>query len=161
MEAPAGAPTPSAAAVIALPDVMQLRAELNSNVSFLGHLLTNKVKRNREKLARISDSYVMRNADALLSNHKISLDKASEKLDNAVNKKLDCKKHLLRERAAIMSGLNPLAILSRGYSAVSDAQSGNIVTGVSSLSENQNVSLRFSDGTAKAQILEIEVKNGK
>lgn len=155
------APTPSAAAEIALPDVIQLRSDISSRVSFLGHLLTNKVKHNREKLAGISDSYVMRNADALLSDYKLSLDKSSEKLDKAMSKKLSDKKYLLREKAAIMSGLNPLAILSRGYSAVSDTESGKIVTGVTSLTENQNVSLRFSDGTAKAQILKIEVKNGK
>ena len=66
-----------------------------------------------------------------------------------------------REKIAKMSALNPLAVLSRGYSAVSDEISGDIVTGAKDLAPDQNVCLRFSDGTAQAKILKIEVHNGE
>ena len=155
------APTPSAAAEIALPDVIQLKSEINTSVSVLGHLLSNKVKRNREKLLRLSDSYVLKMPQSVVSDHRLLLDKHFEKLDNAINKKLTDKTHLLKECAAKMEGLNPLAILSRGYSAVSDYQSGEIVTGVKSLAEDQQIKLSFFDGTAQAKIIKTEVYDGE
>jgi len=155
------APTPSAAAEIALPDSMQLRASLTSDVSLLGHLLNERVKREREKLTRLAGSYVMRIPESILADHRLSLDKASEKLDNALEKKLTNKKYSLKEHAARMTALNPLAVLSRGYSAVSDSESGEIVTGVRKLSPDMNVELRFSDGAAQAKIIKTEVYDGE
>ena len=155
------APTPSAAAEIALPDMITLNSELYAKSSLLGRLLTERVERSREKLLRLSDSYALKSPDSILAKYRISLDRSCEKLDTAIDRRQSKSSHKLKELSARMSGLNPLSVLARGYTAVSDLENNGVVTGACMLSADQKVKLRFADGEAQAKILKIEVYNGK
>ena len=66
---------------------------------------------------------------------------------------------LLAEKAGRLSALDPLAVLSRGYTAV--FSDGRVVKKAAALTKGETVSLRFADGSASAVIESTDIINGK
>ena len=63
----------------------------------------------------------------------------------------------MAKRAAQLEALSPLSVLSRGYAMVSDTD-GNMITNAASLKVGDAVDLRFSDGSARAEITKINTE---
>ena len=62
---------------------------------------------------------------------------------------------MLAQSAAKLDALNPLSVLTRGYSAVFD-RDGGVVSHVADLKPGDKVTLRMSDGRAEASILSLD-----
>ena len=78
----------------------------------------------------------------------------SEKLQRQAHSYLSNGKIRFAGIAEKLGALNPLGIISRGYSAVTD-EDGGVVRSVSQLSVGDNVTVRFSDGYATATVGEL------
>ena len=149
------APTPSAAAEIATPDVMSLLsyvAEMEKR-TYMGVASKISVRKQRlEQLERLTHAH---SPEARLTHMRERIGRKRERMDGLVD-------GLYRERLAVYGGLiqrldalNPLAVLGRGYSALKDAD-GRIIGRVSDMSEGQRVSIVMSDGRAEAEIIGVE-----
>lgn len=147
------APTPSAAAELALPDADTLMRQIGNLNQHLQTLVYTVLDRNRMRLHELSVSPGLSRPSHTIDEKRIELDRLSERLDSAVLYGLEADKNDIRRIAERLSALNPLGVLSRGYCAVSDA-SGKIYTRAEALKENDRVLLRFSDGTRSAVISE-------
>lgn len=149
------APTPSAAAELAVPNTAELITVLNSMKGRMSALLTRRIAENREKVRLLSTSGGIVDPSRLLYDRRIRLDKLSDKFESTATSQLARHKADLREMAAKLSSLNPLAILSRGYGAVTD-ELGDIVTKSCDLEPGQTINVRFSDGSVRAEIIDKE-----
>ena len=147
------APTPSAAAELALPDADTLMRQIGNLNQHLQTLVYTVLDRNRMRLNELSVSSGLSRPSHTIDEKRIELDRLSERLDSAVLYGLEADKNDIRRIAERLSALNPLGVLSRGYCAVSD-DSGKIYTRAEALKENDRVLLRFSDGTRSAVISE-------
>lgn len=154
------APTPSAAAELAVPDISTLQNDMFSAELLLDRLLINKVQQGRNKLDKLAQSRVICDPKKMLEQKQTRLNSTEEKLNHAAESRFTDAKAKFRELAGRISGLNPLSILSRGYTAILDKHK-NIITSAGSLTPGDNVTLNFADGTAYAQIITTEVCNGK
>ena len=148
------APTPSAAAELAVPD----RAELTQRIAVLRQKATNTLRSRahlaQTRLARYTESSVFKNPERLLFPYQTVLSAREDKLQSAMQQRIQGASHMLSMIAEKLHGLSPLSVLSRGYCTVSD-KDGRTVSCAKRLEPSDRVSIRFIDGTADAQICQV------
>ena len=154
------APTPSAAAELAVPDIRQIADKLNSLYSDLIETELFKINTLIEKVGRLKNS-------AAFKNPMYTVDALSERLSRTVGKLTDsCKLKLsgydnrLVSAVSKLEALSPLKVLGRGYAAIS--ADGRQVTSAQNLKVGQKIELALCDGTAACTVDEINnrLENG-
>ena len=148
------APTPSAAAELAVPDKGELTGRLNTLRQKAVTALRSRAHLASARLARYTESAVLKDPIRLLYPYETTLAACEEKLRYAVRGRIDDSAHELSLLAEKLQGLSPLSILSRGYGAVAN-EKGKTVLRASSLAPGDQVKIRFADGTADAQICRV------
>jgi len=142
------APTPSAAAEIAVPDraeeaarVAGLRQAVDQQIDSRIVELSQQGLLNRERLDRSAPHP---------PTMRIELNRRSRELDQAIERQLALLRAQQTASASRLSALNPLATLERGYAIVSD-EHGQVVTAAAKLSPDRDISIRFADGDIAAR----------
>ena len=149
------APTPSAAAEIALPDTVELR----SRISHLRHKADMTVSRRtlmlESRLDALRKSCELHSPVRVLEEKSAKLVRLDEKLDVLVKSRIDGSDNRFRMLCARLEGVNPLAVLSHGYAMV-EGEDGKIISSVSELEIGNKVKIGLSDGSALAEITQIK-----
>lgn len=149
------APTPSGAAEIAVPDKAELYALLGAMETRLRRVGEGYLSRAREALERRASHRLLTTPQALFDERRMHLCLREERLSRMASSSLERARADMARRAAKMEALSPLSVLSRGYAMASDTESGRMLTCASALNVGQSVDLRFSDGSATAEIKSI------
>ena len=149
------APTPSAAAEIAVPDKRDLLLRIDSFNERLINGLKRKVERSIEKV-RLLDEKI---------DKKILLDKIKRLRENVnnyterslsyTNNKIMIARDNLAKNAGKADALSPLATLSRGYS-IAKHSSGKIIKRTDELKPGVNFELILSDGKVEGCVTKID-----
>ncbi len=145
------APTPSAAAELALPDCSELSYELSVMKTRLGTLMKRLTDDGRDTLELLSRSKIFTSPETYFNTRRMLIDRKAERLDSGMATKSSDMSARLRESAAKLEAINPLAVLSRGYGAVSD-ENGATVTRAEQLQKGQKINITFADGKVSAEI---------
>ena len=148
------APTPSAAAELAVPDRLELKSELISYKQHILNLTKNKLDKERSKLLAIEKSGALRDPVTKLNENRRELLYLSERITNLTVSAVDGNKMKYAALAGKLNALSPLGVISRGYALAE--RHGKVVTKVKDISENDEISVRLSDGTLKAKVIGIE-----
>ena len=153
--ADARAPTPSAAVELATPDREELTRRLGEfSQCFEGQAIW-MIKDRRAALEALSTHTALRSPHSTVNKCKERLDIYTKALYNSTRIIMQGHAARLGRQAARLDSLSPLKVLERGYClAVRDEQ----VHTAAKLTVGDEVSLRFSDGQAKAEILEVRVE---
>ena len=152
------APTPSAAAELAVPEAGELRSRLSACESQLYLSLLRKTESAREKVKQISSSRALKSPEALLDEKRMTLVSLASGLHNAASAKERLCRASLAALAGKLEALDPLSVISRGYGAIY-GDDGSIIKSTGQLDVGQNVTVRLSDGRAVAEIKSVE-RNG-
>jgi len=143
------APTPTAAAIAAVPD----RTELAQYVANLRYTLDVHMANRCSALEmRIDDASarLQRAAPATrITTARQQLDYAHQRLHRAIDQRLNAAQTLVAQRHALLAALDPTAILQRGYAIVRNEQ-GTIIRSVQALQSQQPISIQLHDGTITA-----------
>ena len=148
------APTPSAAAELAVADISIIEQRIDG----YGELLDRKMEqllqnyRNRLdtyelKLKFLSPVNQVQEKRQLLMSHE-------DKLRLLMTEKLSNRRHQLEIYASRLNGLSPLAKLSQGYSYVQD-DDGRKIASVTQINKGDMINMYFQDGHVKAQAMEV------
>ncbi len=148
------APTPSAAAELAVPDKEELMERLSQSGERLSFAISRHIARAGEKLKRLSSSRVMQDPMNLLDDKKMALLMAERALQNRMESILAAKRLCFQREAAKLEALNPLSVVARGYSAVFD-EKNVLIKSVSQIKEGDRISFMLTDGNVSAEIKEI------
>ena len=148
------APTPSAAAEIAVPDARAIFAYTEQIEERIARAMSAKLTRCNEDVLNMEKIIALNSPSAVLSRHALALQNLGVRIDGAMNKRLAASGSALAEVSAKLSGLNPLGVLSRGYSAVK-GEDGRIKGSVNSLTVGERVAIVMSDGVADATVVGI------
>ncbi len=142
------APTPSAAAELAVPD----RAELASQLEFMkirmSRLVNASIDREKQKLKQIAESAIFRRPERTFETYRMRLSGRESDLLRASENLIREKQHRLAATSARLEALNPLSVLSRGYAAVS--RDGVFVPRMQEIAVGDTLDIRFADGIITA-----------
>ncbi len=147
------APTPSAAAECAVPDSYELKSNLIALQQRIFSLTKNRIDFERGKLNAIEKSGVLRDPLTNINEKRKELVYITEKLFGLVNNTIDTNKLKISALAGKLDALSPLNVISRGYALVEKDEKP--VTSVKSLQTGENILIKLSDGTVKANVTDI------
>ena len=154
------APTPSAAAEIAVPDTLELMRKINNITGRMELLLSKNIERKKMHLKMLSESRVMINPLNMLDEKKAILLSEIIRLEAALKGNTVAKKNRFIELSSMLSALNPLSVLSRGFSAVFDKE-GSLIKSAAAVKPGDELSLRLKDGEIRTTVKEIEIFDGE
>ena len=152
------APTPSAAAELAVPDGAELLYSVLYQKDRLSHAMSSKIDSSKEKIDTLLKSQVFRSPLEAVENRKINLDGTVSRLNKAAEDKIKKVRAGLAEMGGRLNALSPLAVLSRGYAAVYE-KGGKAVSGVKDVSVNDNVIIQMADGSLGCTVNTKSIKN--
>lgn len=144
------APTPSAAAELAVPDVYELNKKIVSYQDRLRMALLKKVELMKLRFEKVMSSVVFREPLRKVNDNYISLDNLLKRLEAGIKIKSEKEKNKYIELVAKLDALSPLKTLSRGYSITE--KEGKIIKSKDELIKGDKIDLRFSDGRKSAII---------
>ena len=143
------AATPSNAAELAVPDQTELRLMLNSARAAMLQSVKKQLKLSRQRLDSAAGSRVLQSPTAYLQDRRMVLDHLTKRLQTASDGALSKKRQRFAALSAGLDAMSPLKVLARGYSVVSGPD-GRVVRSARQLAPGTTVTLRLSDGSAKA-----------
>lgn len=149
------APTPSAAAELAVPSSEELMVDILSFRNHFEKRLATVFSLKQSKLENILKSRIFTNAkEYICEKRSLNIDFVTDKIENAVNKIVLSKDKAVCAQLAALDALSPSKTLLRGYASV--AAKGKSITSVKKLSVNDNITVRFHDGNANCSVNKID-----
>ena len=145
------APTPSAAAELANPDIYELKEKINSYKQRSRLALKKKLEVMRLRVDKINASQVFKEPYRKINDYSLELDKNIKSLEVSVKNILNKSKSNFAEKIAKLDALSPLKTLTRGYSITE--KNGKIIKSKNDLSKDDEINLRFIDGEKQAKII--------
>ena len=145
------APTPSAAAELAVPDIYEVKQKINTYQNRLKMSLTKKLEIMKLRYAKCMSSSVFKEPTRRINENYIKIDTYIKQLENIINKIKEKNKNKYIELVAKLDTLSPLKTLTRGYSIIE--KDGKIVKSVSDLKTEEQISIRLKDGEKQAKII--------
>lgn len=140
------APTPSAAAELAVPNINEISSKLNRYENSLKSFLENKYQFSFARLEALLNAFCMKNpTDFIVGRSYERLDRLTDKLSQAANRTLDSADRSFVSLTARLDALSPLKVLSRGYAAVS--KDNGTVSSVTQAQKGDILDVSLTDGT--------------
>ena len=144
------APTPSAAAEIAVPDRMELKRHYNALHKNINALVKRKYDRRSKRLKDTQRLLEAHSPQKSFDRYDGAFRLYETRMRNAMEKRVHTSENRLKATAARLESLNPLSVLSRGY-AVAE-KDGAVITSKNQLSEGDRFTLTLSDGQVPAMV---------
>ena len=149
------APTPSAAAELAVFDYRQFEAARLSYQEALGHAMERKTELFRYRAEQYRLKLLLHDPERTLREQRQRLADIQDALGHAMEQKITGSRHRLALLGSRLHGLSPLERISGGFGFVTDER-GKRLESVRQTAPGEAITLRISDGTVRARVLETE-----
>lgn len=150
------APTPSAAAELAVPDMTSLLMNTASLTDRLYSVMNNVIISEKRRLKLILDARSFNDPGKFFRAEYDNINQNSVRLKAAIERILYKEKNTFAKNFSALESLNPLSVLLRGYSLVN--LDGVIVESVEKIKKDDRLKVFMSDGTVDCQVLGTERK---
>ena len=170
------APTPTAAAELAVPDINTIITYLDTAKSRSYNTLLNIIENNRLKLHKLEDSFVLKRPTAIYEVKEQNLDNLIDKLNRIIkvfidNSKVELfkyqnsyvfnnpeiiykfKKQNLENIIGKLEVLNPMNTLKRGYAIIK--KEDNVISSINNLNQDDEIKINVSDGIIDAKVIKV------
>lgn len=154
------APTPSAAAELAVPNTAETLLNINGYKKLLISSLSRLIKDEKSKVNFLYKSLQVNSPQNYVINQYNYIDKLNNTLYHNTKLKLSINKEYLSKLYEILQSKNPLNILNRGYAVIEDLDE-NIISEVERLKQQEQVKVILKDGNIRLKISEIDAKSAK
>ena len=144
------APTPSAAAELAVPDIFELKSDLLGLKQHLSVLMRNLVESEKEKVENIQKQVTILSPANKIKNSRQELSNLYEKAVNLVTLKINDEKTKISLLSSKLNALSPLHVLSRGYSI--SYNNDLPIKSVNDVKSGDNIKIRVTDGEFFAEV---------
>ena len=145
------APTPSAAAELAVPDIYELKKKIESYQNRYKLALKKKLEIMKLRLEKVMKSKIFTDPMRKIIDNSIILDDYMKRMENAIKETNVERKNKYIELVTKLDTLSPLKTLVRGYTLTE--MNGQIIKKSEQLQKGNIVSIRFCDGNKNAEIL--------
>ena len=140
------APTPSAAAELAVPDVSELRPYFQAIQQQIKNIVLEQIGQHRWQVRSLRRSMSHLSPQVGIASNRQRLDGWQARLERAMQRRLDRSRHRLNLLQTQLTAVSPKATLERGYAIVRDAD-GRIV--------------RAAKGVVTGDLLTVQVQDGQ
>lgn len=144
------APTPSAAAELAVPDIYEVKQKIVTYQNRLRMSLIKKVEVMRLRYEKSMSSSVFKEPTRIIQENYIKIDHQMKQLENLMLAKQEKEKTKYSKLVAKLDAYSPLKTLARGYSITQ--KEGKVVKSQAELIAEDIVEIRFIDGQRQAKI---------
>lgn len=145
------APTPSAAAELAVPDETEILSKLKNYSSLLKTNLENKLSTEKSKFNLLSTSAFFKNPiQQIIEKRYQEIDVIGDRLLSAYKNILNNYKTRMGSNFAKLDALSPLKVLSRGFAVAQ--KTDRVVSSVNDLNCGDDFVLRLSDGSLNCKV---------
>ncbi len=144
------APTPSAAAELAVPEISALNSYINSIEITLNKLIIGKITELRQDIDIKEQHLKLMLPAKKIETSRKTIDNAEQRINNALKNKILLSKAVLAEKSAALDNLSPLKIMNRGYSLV--YKDKKIIKSSSALKSGDKIDITLADGQVSAVI---------
>lgn len=145
------APTPSAAAELAVYAWREIEIGLQEYTRDLDRHMRNMIRVHRLELQKYAILLQHASPEDILRGKRLYLAECQDKLQALLEAKMTQARHRMELYAQELQGLSPLRKLQSGYTYVAD-MAGNHIESVKKLEEGQEITLTFADGQAVAKV---------
>ncbi len=145
------APTPSAAAELAVCDIKEMLDKISGYKDELDRRLEMRLEELRSRLSVYGLKLKALSPSGIINGKKQYLDQMWERLDRAVSELLKERRNSLAVKSAKLEALSPLSKLSLGYSYVTD-NDGKTLTSVKQAGIGQRLNINVKDGIIYADV---------
>lgn len=136
------APTPSAAAEIAVPSMIELRNRINIDKNRISQNVVGRIESSRLLLKR----FKMKTPKDRIDDYNLKLDSLLKSMENSLKMKTMTLKRQFAEQTAKLDALSPLQTLSRGYS-IPTTEDGTVIRSAEEMKKGMEFTLRLKDGS--------------
>jgi len=147
------APTPSAAAELAVPDLGELLGGVYALRSRMEQAARHALQARRAALEHLLSRRVLRRPEELAYASRLRLDYAAQRLRGAMESRVLAEKGRLSRASARLDAMSPLAVLARGYAIA--LKEGAPVRSVRELDPGDKLRLTLGDGACDVLVWEI------
>lgn len=151
------APTPSAAAELAVPHKEELKKLIDKNRDALRNLLLAKSEDGETKLRLISDRISERAMNRKIENLMQSADRAFDSLVRTYSLSVERRYNDLKNQCVKLDALSPLKVFDRGYSVA--MKEGRALRSTEDVKQDDEVLITLKDGTVKTRVMGTEIRS--
>ena len=145
------APTPTAAAELAVPNLIDVINYMEQLKYRLNEDMIKKVKIERLNLDRITSSFVIKNPRLMYENKKQNIDVIMDKLNKIIKNNIEKQTIRLNNDVDKLKLINPLNILNRGYSIT--YLNNKAVKSIKEVEINDEVNIKLYDGIINCKVI--------
>lgn len=149
------APTPSAAAELAVPDEQEIRRRLRHHEARMRNLLHHRVVQMRQRVDAIAAHRVLRRPLGWLRELSQQLDDLEQRSVTAIDRQLAASRQQLLAAATQLESLSPLAVLRRGYSLTQRADNGLALREAGDVAVGDEIKTRLFRGELVSRVEEV------
>ncbi|MBE6795218.1 MAG: exodeoxyribonuclease VII large subunit [Ruminococcaceae bacterium] len=145
------APTPSAAAECAVPDIKELKSNILQYRQQLFLFTKNIIEQQRQRLSVLEKNTAFRDPSVIVNENRKELVYLSEKLFSFTENALLNEKNKISHFAGKLDALSPLGVISRGYAIAKN--NDKIISKITDVKKGDEITVSVSDGNFKAVVL--------
>lgn len=149
------APTPSAAAELAVCDIREIFAQMDEYKQQLLQTMNQKIKQKRSYLEQIKLRLEYSNPKSKIQQKRQRLLDIEDRLELLIRQSVQQNRYRLAVYAERMRGLSPLRKLSQGYAFIANEE-GKMVNSIKQVEKGQKLHISVTDGNLEATINKIE-----
>ncbi len=149
------APTPSAAAELAVTDVHEILGAVSAYRDALWRQLRRKIEERQGQLRQLDLRMKIVSPGYRIGRKKMDAISAEERLREGMRRLVEKRRHSLEIYVERLRGLSPLDRLCSGYSYIEDAEGKNIRS-VRQVQAGQEIHIMVSDGVIDARVTAYE-----
>lgn len=145
------APTPSAGAELAVPDRNEILQNLDAQRQYLSSLMDKKLIENNNIVSEMTTKLLSLSPDDKIAKLYKDLDFLSQKYENNSNRIFQNTANKIELLATKLESLNPVSILKRGYSVVTN--NDKTVTSVKDVKNGDTLAINVTDGKIISKVI--------
>jgi len=145
------APTPSAAAELAVPETSELMRKFDNLEKRLQLLTEQSIKLKHQRYDRAAQSRVFAMPELLIDDRRLASLNTERRLESAMKLCIAAQRSRFVTSTAKLEALNPMAVISRGYSAVY-TEDKKLIKSVDQVNVGDDISFKTSDGEVTGKV---------
>lgn len=150
------APTPSAAAELAVPEKETLSAALDTYKAHIAKQILTLFDRKLSGAENTYEKIRAKNPAQKLQNNEQLIENRRNEIRGKMQSILRSREQLIYAKAAVISALNPLAVLLRGYSIA--YKEGSVISSIENVENGDEITVKLSDGEITAVVKAAKAK---